>query len=88
MRRTERPERTSRQRWVNAWICISVYEQKTNSPVRAREVHKPPSWVSAGEQIRTNAAYTFARVYRVLMYVLSVTASKESHSAFRLVYID
>lgn len=53
MRGAEGPERTSRQRWVNAWICISVYKQKTDSPVRGREVQTLLSF-TAGEQIRTN----------------------------------
>lgn len=51
MRGTEGPERTSRQHWVDAQICISGTNRRKSSPVRAREVHNSPL-LSAGEQIR------------------------------------
>lgn len=76
MRGTEGPERTSRQHWVDAQICISGTNRRKSSPVRAREVHNSPL-LSAGEQIRNK--YTLKLCMCIFeACVLSVAVSKES----------
>lgn len=86
------PERTSRECWVNAWICISVYKQKTDSPVRerererAREVHtllRLLQLVNRSE--RTNPEL---RAYVPCADVCAVSGERaESPAALRLVYM-